>query len=192
MQITADMNVNEPDLATSLTRFSAAVQLLPPSPGVLDIGGTELIFDIPGRENFPNIDHHFQQKTAWRYRLHGNGAYVFEVARYDKFAPSRKHASREPSSTQWGFSLWCVGWDEKLSENAALKIGEHAIWTPSLEEFFPENYRSQSTGPHPGFTDYVKILERIVEVLGKAMRASVPEVNGNSVPKVDQEEDLLI
>jgi hypothetical protein len=192
MQITADGNVSVPDLATSLTRFSAAVQLLPTSPGVPEIGGTKLIFDIPGREQFPNIDHHFQQKTTWRYRLHGNGAYIFEVARYDKFALSRKHPSREPLSTQWGFSLWCVGWDEKLSGNATLRIGEHATWTPSLEEFFPENYHSESTGLAAGFTDYIKILERIVQVLGKAMKATTPEMNGNGVRKADEEEDLLI
>lgn len=193
IQIVTDVNVKESDLATNFLSFEAAVQLLAPSKNPPAIGGTELMFEIPRPEQFPNMNPHFQQKTAWRYRLHGNGAYVFEIARYDKFdfgheAP--KQTRREPVTTQWGFSLWCVNWDENLAQNAALKIGEHTTWTPSLEEFLPRNIHSESTGPNPGFADYLKILERIVEVLGKAMKTDKLDV-GNGVPKAEQEEDLL-
>ncbi|MCJ1243698.1 hypothetical protein MMC30_000895 [Trapelia coarctata] len=208
MQIAADGNIKDSELPISLTKFDAAVQLLAPSSSALEIGGTELMFEIPGREQFPNMDYDFQQKTAWRYRLQANGAYVFEIARYDKFALGRtpKQTGREPVFTQWGFSLWCVGWDEKLSENAALKIGEHANWTPSLEEFLPTSYQSQSTGPNAGFSDYLKMLQRIVEVLGKAITMSAPEADHNGLLKADSapeashnglgmadlEEDLLL
>ena len=195
MQIAADGNIKELELPPILTKFDAAVHLVAPSPSALEIGGTELMFEIPGRGDFPNIDYYFQQKTAWRYRLQVNGAYVFEIARYDTFALGRTapgHPRREPLNTQWGFSLWCVAWDEKLSENAALKIGEHATWTPSLNGFFARSYSSKSTGSNPGFSDYSKMLERIVVVLGKAITPSPPEADHNGLPEADQEEDLLL
>jgi len=219
MQLAADGTIKESELPISLTKFDAAVHLLAPSSSALEIGGTELMFAIPRQDEIPNMNFHFQQKTAWRYRLQVNGAYVFEIARYDTFALGRTapgHPRREPLNTQWGFSLWCVAWDEKLSENAALKIGGHASWTPSLGEFFPTSYGSKSTGPNPGFSDYLKMLERIVQVLGEPISINTPEANHNRLvdiddndqseanhngpsgancnvlPKTDQEEDLLL
>ena len=121
--------------------------------------------------NFPSEGvQHFQQKTAWRYRLKGSCGYVLEIARYDTFDLKNKYGSsrpadRKPKTTHWGASFWNEIWDEKLSTNASLEIGLKANWDPSLDSFFPKNYRTQSEAPGAGFDDFLHNVQAVMNIL---------------------------
>ena len=169
MHVTANRNFDATKVTSHLKTFANSVHLVPPTQDtdIVD-GSTELMFEF-SRDGNESNDHFFRQKTAWHYRIKGNGSYIFEIARYDRFNLGSNPRGREPCEpAQWGFSLWCVTWDEKLGENASLKLGEHATWQPSLDTFFPR-ISSTSSGPHAGFRDYLKIMQAIVDRLDDSL-----------------------
>ena len=169
MHVTANRVFDATKITSRLQTFANSVDLIPPTRDTqMANGSTELMFKF-SRDSSESNDHFFRQKTAWRYRLRGNGPYVFEIARYDRFNLRSMPWGREPCEpAQWGFSLWCDTWDESFGENVGLELGEHATWRPTLDTFFPQ-ISSTSSGNHPGFSDYLKILQAIVHTLGQSL-----------------------
>ena len=171
-QITASNKIDEGDVDTGVRMFAAAVTALRSSKEARPQGFTELMFGIPRKVDFPRVHHYFQQKTAWRYRLAANTAYVFEITRYDRFALDDKKptkTSRKPITTQWGFSLWCVVWNEKLIANMNYRSGFDVPWKPTVENFFPPNRRSTSTERSSGFDDYLHNMQAVVDFLSETL-----------------------
>lgn len=86
----------------------------------------------------------FEQKTALRYRLADDQAFVFELARYDSYDLSTD--AQCPCTTHWGASMWNSDWEVILSANAGLGLGEYADWDARLPAFFPKPYPSTKNG----------------------------------------------
>ncbi|MCJ1405380.1 hypothetical protein MMC11_008608 [Xylographa trunciseda] len=171
-QISANNKIDEGKVDIEVCRFAAAITALRSSNTTRPKGHAELMFGVPRKADFPEVRHYFQQKTTWRYRLVANTAYVFEITRYDKFHFAENisaSTSREPITTQWGFSLWCVAWKEKLVSNMNCKPGFEVSWKPTIGNFFPPNRRSTSTGPHSGFDDYLHNLQAVVDFLSATL-----------------------
>ena len=178
LNVTADYVVDQSKMNIDRMEFAKAVQLLTPSGHASQKGAAELMFNF-SREGVQ----HFQQKTAWRYRLKANGGYVLEIARYDTFDLKGKYGmlkpnERKPKTTHWGGSFWNEIWDEKLSTNSSLQIGEKAQWDPSLDSFFPKNFRNQSTTPEVGFDDFVRNVQSVVNILNEPA-ANEAQSNGS-------------
>ncbi|MCJ1475589.1 hypothetical protein MMC13_004252 [Lambiella insularis] len=169
MQVSADNRVEESIIAPEVLRFSAAVESLVLKKSDLSNMSTSLMFKLPEKTQFPKVNTYFQQRTTWQYRLKANSAYIFEVARYDKFDTDVLKTVKTPIFTQWGFYLWCTSWDEKLVQNSTLKLGDKAQWGHSVDEFFPRNRHSSSTGQNPGFDDYLHNLGAIVDFLSESL-----------------------
>ncbi|MCJ1439381.1 hypothetical protein MMC27_008773 [Xylographa pallens] len=181
-QISANNKVDEAKLDTDVCRFATAITALSCSNTPQPKGHAELMFGVPRKAKFPRIQYYFQQKTTWRYRLAANTAYIFEITRYDKFSLAddwSARTSRKPITTQWGFSLWCVAWKEKLISNMNCKSGFEVSWIPTAESFFPRNRKSTSMGPHSGFEDYLHNLQAVVDFLSETLceehEASLPD-----------------
>ncbi|MCJ1395185.1 hypothetical protein MMC18_008066 [Xylographa bjoerkii] len=170
-QISANNKIDQAKVDIDICRFATAITALATLNTTQPKGYTELMFSVPRKADFPNVRHYFQQKTTWRYRLAANTAYIFEITRYDKFDHADKSAStsRMPIATQWGFSLWCVVWKEKLVSNMNCKPGFEVAWKPTVENFFPQNRKSSSTGPYSGFDDYLGNLQAVVDFLSEAL-----------------------
>lgn len=120
------------------------------------------------KATLPSIN--FEQKTALRYRLLNNSAWVFEFARYDTYESTAQGIATTPKDTYWGATFWNSEWDSILGENAHLGIGEAARWNQNLSNFFTPNFRSTSTGPDAGLDDFLSNIKSIVELLD-TMRA---------------------
>lgn len=167
MQISAENHIEEARIEPDVLRFSAAVGGMRSKSSSLSNRGESLIFDVPKKARFPKMKTYFQQRTTWQYRLKANSAYIFEVARYDKFDTETSSTINTSASTLWGFTLWCTSWDEKFVENVTLKLGDRAEWKPSVDEFFPRNRGSSYTGQYSGFDDYLNNLRATVDFLSE-------------------------
>ncbi|MCJ1380503.1 hypothetical protein MMC17_003610 [Xylographa soralifera] len=181
-QISANNKVDEAKLDIDVCRFATAITALGCSNTPQPKGHAELMFGVPRRADFPRIQYYFQQKTTWQYRLAANTAYIFEITRYDKFSLADDRSVRtfrKPMRTQWGFSLWCVAWKEKLVSNMNCKPGFEVSWKPMAESFFPRNRKSTSMGLHSGFDDYLHNLQAVVDFLSETLceehQASLPD-----------------
>ena len=112
-----------------------------------------------------------QQKTAYRFRLAGTSTWVFEIARYDTFAPTASTAS----NSCWSGSFWNMEWDNVFYENALKPIGEGASWKPTIDTFFP-NRDVRPTDPEArlsSFLDDVEKLARFLEDVKDKSRSAV-------------------
>ena len=114
----------------------------------------------------------FEQKTALRYRLADDQAFVFEIARYDSYDLSTD--TQSPCTTHWGASMWNSDWEVILSANAGLGLGEYADWDARLPAFFPKPCPSTKNGKEkekssdiePGldaFLDHIRVVTECLD-----------------------------
>ena len=52
-----------------------------------------------------------------------------------------------------------------MAKNSKLELGEMAGWNPTLDTFFPQDPRSKTAGLNAGFTDFLKHMKTIAQLL---------------------------
>ena len=90
------------------------------------------------------------QKTKYRYYMPRSN-YVFELTRYEHLpvhvvstiypdgVPVSYRGLDTPFDTRWGCSLSHDRWDEYLSQQAVVGLGQRGNWEPDIEKFFPSS-----------------------------------------------------
>jgi len=90
------------------------------------------------------------QKTKYRYHM-PRFNYVFELTRYEHLpvhvvstnypdgVPISYRGLDTPFDTRWGCSLSHGRWDEYLSQQAVVGLGQRGNWEPDIEKFFPSS-----------------------------------------------------
>lgn len=167
MALNAGYNIDYSKIRPEHHEFCDKVTVMQPSGLVDNEGGTELMFNFPAMKDMT-----FSQKTAWRYRMKANHKYTFEMARYDFFDVKRDISTvgnRVPRQSKWGASVWREDWDELFSQNASLRIGEHATWDPALNAFFPKSIGTRSDDADIGFSQYLDMVQSIVDLLSPTL-----------------------
>lgn len=139
-----------------------------------DPGHDGLAFGWPGRtegRNIVNISA-VRQKLAWRFALKSNNDYVIEVSALQVFVFNRGQSQPVAYETRWGVQVWHPLWDQHLSSNADLGIGQKADWFadesylfPAVEETTPENPLFVAGS---GFSNLIDVLATVEAIaLGK-------------------------
>lgn len=160
LKISTNNNLDTSRITPDMTNFVQKVAPNVPPGAKPQLSGTRVFTWSP---TLPSIT--FEQKTALRYRLLNNSAWVFEFARYDTYESTARGTATTPKDTYWGATFWNSEWDRILGENANLGIGEAARWNRNMNTFFSPNFRSASTGPDAGLRDFLSNMKSIVELL---------------------------
>lgn len=77
-----------------------------------------------------------RQKRAWRFVLADSG-YIVEVAVMQAFVFIKGQSDPKPFPQRWGVQVWHPRWNQSLSSNAGLAIGEKADWPADEAFLFP-------------------------------------------------------
>lgn len=150
------------------------IKLMPATKNSVHSSSTELMFDIASCD-IRLTD--FYQRTTWRFRIKTNSAYVFEVARLDRFESvvardtlstqqQVRTSYRQPVGTEWEACIFRSEWEELFAENLVLKTGQCASWKPFLDTFFPPD---QGKRVSAGFDEFVDIVQTVATGLSEVV-----------------------
>ncbi|MCJ1314349.1 hypothetical protein MMC25_008030 [Agyrium rufum] len=103
----------------------------------------------------------FKQKTAYRFRMKANPAFIFEVARYDRYSRD----TNQIQGTDWGATLYLQDWNECFSANETMARGEKAPWEPTIARFFPLSFRNAGNDAQAGIEEHLVLVNTIVDYL---------------------------
>ena len=170
IQITAENSIDEAKMVPEIRAFAAGISFTAGPAGTSPVTQDHQLVRFPTK--FPVRT--FVQKTGFRYRLK-NSSYLFEIAKYQHFAPSEsepvcRSSDGVASTTIWGASFFNEDWDIILGENAHLGIGEAGNWKPSLNTFFPREVYMPNPGPDAGFRNFLREIGRVAIFLDPQRR----------------------
>ena len=126
-----------------------------------------------------------QESTRWVFELKGTD-YLFELAKHDTYLPdirdesqgrynpmlSQQTMAKVPITT-WNATIRHRDWDSTLAEQARMRPGQAASWTPSLKVFFPPDARSTVPDKTQGFWHFWDQVERVAHFL-----SGMPKLEG--------------
>lgn len=116
-------------------------------------------------------------KTAFRYKLQ-NSAYRFELAMHQTLQMG-SNADRKADvvpAVRWGASLYNQEWDEILSQQSSLDVGECGTWPARLNTFFSSKGASVDSKVDTGFQDFVSRLETVSKLVSYDDEVQISEL----------------
>ena len=117
-----------------------------------------------------------QQNVSYRYYL-SQTDYNLELTRFqNRVFPPRTAETMSFSSTaptvfepRWSLSVYRTEWDQTLSENEHLPIGQKANWADDVDTWFPEDAGSEDAQRNGlGFAQLMTKLKKVAKLMREA------------------------